>query len=372
MMKFMRFLFVLMPAIALAMPAFAQVRDLRLSDSQEPGSVIVFPKFVKGTVPIDNRATAPATEIEIGVTCPKGAVCPEHQAVKIRFHWVCPGAQTFNTKLICAESDFDVTATVWEKIVIVPDGTFAGVSNKTVPAAPCPAGYLIGWMINTSDQPIKFDALIGDAVLRMSGDAESGYGAIPIQADPALANGALIATVGGGLAFDGAPGHYQAVTGRVFGDVRYSNTTGPLSFNTTFLTLLTLDVISSRPNNPIFVPLNFYGGNPSALGNENILSTFTEFVCWTEQRIDVINLNLTTTLMGRKGVFESGPAVKFGFGGIIDNTGPVTLLGLVETVEGPTPGSAMRSYVTPLSNDSVPVGTCFLPSNVPYPCFFAE
>ena len=37
-------------ALALAAPAFAQVRPVTLSDSQEPGSVIVFPKFIQGTV----------------------------------------------------------------------------------------------------------------------------------------------------------------------------------------------------------------------------------------------------------------------------------------------------------------------------------
>ena len=42
----------LIPALALAVPAFApmpasaQTRDVRLSDSQQPGSVIIFPKFI--------------------------------------------------------------------------------------------------------------------------------------------------------------------------------------------------------------------------------------------------------------------------------------------------------------------------------------
>src|SRR5215831_4435150 len=77
------------PALALAAPAFAQVRDTKLSDSQEPGSVIVFPKFIRGTVALPEGGTAPRTEIEIGVVCPKRATCSEHQAVKIRLHWVC-------------------------------------------------------------------------------------------------------------------------------------------------------------------------------------------------------------------------------------------------------------------------------------------
>jgi hypothetical protein len=98
--------------------------------------------------------------------------------------------------------------------------------------------------------------------------------------------------------------------------------------------LLTLDVKSNRPNNPVFVDLDFFGGNPSAIGNENQLSTSTEFICWEEIPITSINPDLTTTLMGRKGVFVSDQAHKVGIFGIQDETGPTTLLGLGETLEG--------------------------------------
>jgi len=33
----------LVPALALAMPAYSQTRDPRLADNDEPGSVLVFP-----------------------------------------------------------------------------------------------------------------------------------------------------------------------------------------------------------------------------------------------------------------------------------------------------------------------------------------
>jgi hypothetical protein len=363
-----RRLLVLMPALALAMPALAQDRDPRLSDSQEPGSVIVFPKFITGTVALPEGGTAPATEIEVGIVCPVGATCPEHQSVKIRFHWVCPGDQSFPDKLICRETDFDVTASVNEKVVLVPNGagTSDGVGTRFVPPPPCPRGYLIGWVVNTSDRPIKFDGLIGDAVLRVSGTALGSYNAIPIQADPTLANGALITLVDGrlpdSLAFDGGTGHYQAVTGRIFGDVRYSNVTGPITFAATSITLLTLDTISNRPNFPTFVDLFFYGGFGSPIGVENVLSTFTEFVCWTEQRIDTdIEPALRTSVMGRKGVVISGPAEKVRWAGIDDYDGPVTLLGLIETSEGSVGAWPGRSYFTSVYNDSVPVPTEFEP-----------
>jgi hypothetical protein len=355
----------LVPALALAMPAFAQVRDTKLSDSQEPGSVIVFPKFIQGSVALPEGGAAPASEIEIGVVCPKGVICPEHEPVKIRFHWVCGTSEAdLAGSFFCHETDFDVTATVFEKIVLVPDGSFAGVSTKQVPAAFCPRGYLIGWMIRPSDdKPIKFDGLIGDAVLRESSTAQAAYPAIPIQADPALGSGALVTTNGNGaLMFDGAPGDYLAVTGRVLGDVRYDTQTGP-TFTRGSLTLLTLDVKSNRPNNPVFVDLDFFGGFGSFIGNENQLSTSTEFICWEEVFLTDIDPGLVTTVMGRKGVFASAPAEKVGIFGIQDETGPTTLLGLSETLEGPFPTApwSRASYYT-LLNDSVVVPTRFLPS----------
>ena len=328
----------LVPMLALAAPAFAQVRPLTLSDATEPGSVIVFPKFINGSVRLPEGAPAPATELEIGVICPKGVGCAEHQPVKIRFHWVCGTTEAnFAGSFICQETDFDVTGTVFEKIVLVADGTpqngyASGLPTKTVPRAPCTGGYLIGWVIDpASDTPIKFDGLIGDAVVRISGTALAGYNAIPIQADPSLANGAVVSTNGNGaLMFDGAPGHYQAVTGQVLGNVRNSGNAE------TFLTLLTLDVKSNRPNNPIFVDLDF---------------TSTEFICWGEVPISAINT----------GVFVSAPATKIGIFGVSDDTGPTTLLGLSETVEN----FGGRVFFNNLFNSSVPVPTHFLPTPSP-------
>src|SRR5262249_52407540 len=131
------------------------------------------------------------------------------------------------------------------------------------------------------DGPINFDGLIRGAVIPERRTPQAAHPAIPIQGDPAAASAtAITPNAKGGLHFDPAPHHYQAVTGKVYGDVRYSNrTTGPI-FNRGFLTLLTLDVKSNRPNNPVFVDLDFFGGFGSFIGNENQLSTATEFICW--------------------------------------------------------------------------------------------
>jgi hypothetical protein len=364
-MKCARFLLFLMPALALAIPAYADTREPALSDSQVPGSVIVFPKFVKGTVTLPEGGTAPKTEIEIGIVCPEGETCAEHESVKLLFHWVCPGDQSFPDKLICKETNFVVTMTVFEKIVLSPDGIFAGVTTRTVPAAPCDRGYLIGWVIRPSDdQPIKYDGLIGDAVIRAAGTALASYSAIPIQADPNMAHKAAIDDPGDALVFDGGKNHYLAVTSEAYGDIRYSSPEGSTgTVAAAYITLLTLDVLSNRPNNPVFVPLTFYGGFNSAIGVENPLSSFTEFVCWEQVRVeDAIHPSLTTTLMGRKGVVEFSQAKKEAWAGIVDHTGPVTLLGLIETMEGPAGRPAAREYITPLFNDGDVVPTCFVPA----------
>ena len=376
----------LVPALALAAPAFAQVRPTTLSDSQEPGSVIVFPKFIQGTVGLPEGPAAPISELEIGVVCPKGVICPEHEPIKIRFHWVCGTNEAdLAGSFVCKETDFDINATVYEKIVLTPNGETAGLytaglPTKFAPAPECPngGGYLIGWVISpTNDRPIKFDGLIGDAHLRPgspaggvgSPTALADYDAIPIQADPHLANGAAITTNGNGaLIFDGAAGHYQAVTGQVAGDVRYNNTTTGPTFTLGVLTLLTLDVKSNRPNNPVFVDLDFFGGNPSAIGNENQLSAATEFICWEEVSLTAISTDLITAQMGRKGVFVSDSATKVGLFGISDTTGPVSLLGLSEVLEGgvfPPVAPWPRASFTGLFNSSVPVPTKFLTTPSP-------
>jgi hypothetical protein len=383
-------------ALALAAPAFAA-----LTDSEEPGSVIVFPKFIQGAVSTPEGPLVPVTELKIGIVCPKGATCAQDEPITIEFHWVCgttEGAAT--TSFTCQETNFFVTATVFEKIVLTPNGETpgfyavagGGLPTKFAPAAACPqgGGYLIGWVVNPANlQPVKFDGLIGEADLRPGSPAAplnpfagsptalASYDAIPIQADPALATfpaaGSAITTVppfpapNGGLVFDGGAGHYAKVTGQVMGDVRYTNlTTGP-TFTLGVITLLTLDVLSNRPNNPVFVDLDFFGGNPSAIGNENQVSTSTEFICWEEIPITAITAggaNLQTFLMGREGVFVSDQAKKVGIQGVQDKTGPVTLLGLSETLEGgffPPVAAWPRATFSNLFNSSVGVKTTFVP-----------
>jgi hypothetical protein len=386
-MKFARFLLFLIPAIALAMPADA--RDPRLYDSQEPGSVIVFPKFLRGLVVVDG-VSLPQTEIEVGIVCPHHLVtnpdgtttlvnetCAEHQPVKMRFSWVCPAFQTMDSQ-ICRQNNFDVFGTVDGKIVFDPENlTILGSNSVNSAVPPCPMGYLIGWVINpANDQPVKFDGLIGDEVIREAPAMVSAFNAIPIQAADEFAvnnppgTTPIITTIDPftglpQLEFDGLDGHYKAVTHTVIGDVKFTNDPASGAFpirSTSFLTLLTLDVKSDFPNNPVIVNINWWNESnslsPTSPLFEKLLSTSLEFICWTEITLTDIDPNLTASQMGtRKGVFRSTQATKVPFGGVGDHTGPVTLLGLVETLEGPN--LVERSYFYPAFNNSDPVATEF-------------
>jgi len=349
----------------LVVPAIAMAEDTReLNDPSEPGSVIVFPKFLRGTVQTE-QGTLARTEIEISVTCPRGATCVDNQPVTLRAHWVCP-ADFFDSRtgvvVPCRETDFTVRTTVRGSVWFNPEGSSQAPSNvPNVPSAPCFGGYLIAWVVNNQGQPIKFDGLIGDAVIREQTGSASAYNAIPIQATSNLATGALVGLgARGSLAFDGVAGHYKAATGTVIGTVRYdrpaTETMGPIQ---TSLTLLTLDVRSNDFNFPTVVDLDFF------TSGEALLSTFTYFFCWQETRLIDINPVLTEAFMGRKGLVQSTPAEKVPLLGIADTAGPVTLLGLVETNEFvPIPGDGrplVRGYMYSLYNDSTPVQTFFVP-----------
>jgi len=69
-MQWLRIALVLLLALGLALPAMAQVRDPRLSDPQEPGSAIVFPKFIYNTGGSATIGGEARSEFEISVIPP--------------------------------------------------------------------------------------------------------------------------------------------------------------------------------------------------------------------------------------------------------------------------------------------------------------
>jgi hypothetical protein len=348
-MTSLRSLLLVLLSVGVATPVAAT-----LNDSERPGSVLVFPKFIRGTF-VDittGQAVHAVTEIEVSVVCPNGATCDANQEVRLRAEWVCP---------LCTESSFDLKTTVGGTLYFNPEGVtvLAGVvtaaafpsnATTTIPVPPCPRGYLIAWAVDGAGNPIKFDGLIGDAVIRegnvvFNGASARGYNAIPIQAADFLNTGDMTDGNGNGaLDFDGS--EYMEVTGKIFGTVKYENLVAVADRTTTDLTLLTLDVSSNRSNPVTNVGLNFF------TPDEQFVDTATSFTCWKEQRLTDINSGLTMQRMGRKGLVESTYAEQ--------NGAPVTLLGLVETLEG-TDGFVVRDYAYSLFNDGNPVPTTFLP-----------
>jgi hypothetical protein len=301
-------------SLATAMTAWAQPQ---LSDSQEPGSVLVFPLFETGAAMGGSVST-----FQISVACPTGASCTDGQDVDIRAHWVCPGSGFFN---VCQDRDF------------VLDTTVNGTVTFSPPALPCPRGYLIAWVVNESAPGvnIKFDGLTGNAVIRESSTAVTSYNAIPIQAVSGLATGA---TVPGSpaLNFNGTTA-YKAVTGVIIGNAKYDSAS-----NQTSLVLLTLDVHANRANSQTFADLVSFDRF------ESPLSSATSFTCWGESFLSDLGLN-----NGDYGLITSSPAVS-------PSGTPVTLLGLVITRE-PSAATTLRHYAYPLLNDSSAVATTFVP-----------
>src|SRR5688572_29428035 len=115
-----------------ATPAFATGSN----NSEAPGSVLIFHKFVRGTVDVGlTGLIAPRTEIEISVTCPKGAACAtKGEKVHMQAHWVCPpGSFDMVPEIdsvsngeflqpVCEEVDFPLQTTVNGTIYLNPEG----------------------------------------------------------------------------------------------------------------------------------------------------------------------------------------------------------------------------------------------------------
>jgi hypothetical protein len=163
----------------------------------------------------------------------------------------------------------------------------------------------------------------------------------------------------GGLKAGDGFAHYKALTGKLLGTVRYEReANGALGLGDieTHLTLLTLDVITQRPNYPTFVDLLFYNEE------EVLISTSHEFICWTQVELSDIDSNLEEDF-GKKGLFETTEATKIPIFGITDGEAPrsVNLLGIVEVIEFDTARrpKPQREYGYSLFNDGIPVPSTF-------------
>jgi hypothetical protein len=327
------------------------------------GSVLVFPKFIKGSTDGGLKS-----KFSITVRCPAGQVCADGTTVKLLARWVCPPvSQKLRHKLICKEIDFELLGTVNSTLVFGAPNRVTTLDEgaqtraQPIPAPPCKLGFLIVWVVSPDDadapEAIKFDGLFGNAVLRRGPGVAAEYAALAIKAGTALANGALTdVNQDGRLAFDGI--EYAQVTGQINGTVPLERTDPSIGRIETLLTLLTLDLISNRPNNPTFVDFHIEAGAS--------LSVSHEFVCWSEVRLIDVDSNLNQSLGVQAGL-ESGDAEKVAIAGVDDARGPVSLIGLVERLErapdSPSaPGAIIAGSASLLSNVGPGVPSSFEPN----------
>jgi hypothetical protein len=373
-MKAARLLIPMFSALLTDTPALAQLVTTDppgLADTAAPGSVLVWPKFVQRIVTVDPGAPGAAVEdkttIELGAVCPgadvgnpAGVLCQTDEPVRVRLNWVCPAATVGASGGICQATGFDVVFSVNGKATFNPSQNTGTGDNTVVPMSPCPTGYLIGWAVDDSDRPIKFNGLIGDAIQRNTPTDLQSESALAIQADPRLANAALVTTAPapGGLGYtlllDGQPGDYQMVSGQFEGDIRYSSDAAP-PFSDESIILLTLNLNSNLTNPATDVALDFYNEN------ETLTGTAVNFICWAQYQLTAIDPSLTVGSQGtRKGVVVSGQAVQFNQQtSQYDN---VTLLAVIQTTEGALSGVAnqIRSYVVRPASNSVPIPAQFV------------
>jgi hypothetical protein len=381
MKKHMLYVAMLTLALGLAMPATGHAWDTwGLNNSEQPGSVLVFPKFRFGTQITLNQGVVPNTEFEISVKCPTDFVCdattlPDYPNVKLKGHWVCEGDFGDDEPGICKESDFELNTTVNGTLYLTTEpladpvlGTpVTGVNQANglytkIPGPPCgDQAYLIFWVIDAGGNPIRFDGLIGDALVRRvlrQEDILESYNAVPIQGGDCFATGdRTAADTDGGLEFDGC--HYKMVTATIVATVRYEGPTyataaakltgldtGEIENR---LSLLTLDVLSNRRNEVTYVDFDFYRED------EFHHSSATTFVCYKTDQVANFDEFLTNSNMGRKGLMVGAAERQDG--------GPVTLIGLLEVLEDSF-DSSDRAYANELFNDGLPVPTTFVPNEV--------
>ena len=335
-MKAFRVLFFVVLALGLAAPAavWALPGSPTIFHPQEPGSVLVFHKFLRGFVHNGDGTQRPASAFEISLQCPPEGEFAASQCaiisstsliptIPIHAHWVCPGNPTApDGSRNCPDVDFILHLTINGTVWISPEGNLSG--TDVVPPPPCNKGFLILWVEFPVGTPISWNGLTGDAVLRRSDVTEvEAYTPVAIQA----VDVAGTSTSTGQLDFDGV--FYQELTSGISGTLHYED-----SNTQTFLTLLSLDIELANigSNSVINAAFNFYNAG------EKLTSVNTRFVCWEEVELTKINGGLTAWTQGSaKGLFTA------------HTTNGETLLGLIETREVIPPWSSgspdpFRSY----------------------------
>lgn len=337
-----------------------------VTDPGRSGSVLVFPKFVVG---LDVNGV-PRSSFEVSVVCPLGASCSPVTGVRIQGLWICPGTPATVTpqlKQICRGRDFMLqtaaNGTIWFNPENAPTARSPGANpapvspNQTpfVPPPDCDRGALVMWVVDAEARAISFNGLVGDAIVTEQG-ASSAYNALAIQAIPPA--GTVLAEADAALAFDDR--RYAAVAGHIAAPLRYES--GDLADTVeTRLTLLILTAWINRPNHLTRVDLHFF--------NENglVIRGATTFICWSEQRLTDINVNLTTSFGGagaKKGLVRmprTATLLEEGIGISPPGGFSVPVIGLVETILRDPVTGGVSSYGYSMYQNGPSVPACLHP-----------
>jgi hypothetical protein len=229
-------------------------------DSEQPGSVLVFPKFDITGDPTNPDRLETYIRICDVLEGPKG-----NDSVYIRYNFVCPGVKTFDP--FCRALDIERAL------------TFKGCVNIKVRDInpPCPQGFIVAYAENANQQPISYNYLIGSSlILQPAPQRAMATQAVAIQS--LLAPFVPTAAVQGPLQFDGQT--YAACGQDLFTDFR-----AVTNNKTSDLTLVTLDTIAGAQNDPTLVDIDFWNKY------EDKFSSSFEYVCWAEVPLAIAGVN---------------------------------------------------------------------------------
>jgi hypothetical protein len=351
-MKWLRLLFFVVLALGVA-PAAVGAQDFK-NHSLEPGSVLIFPEFLTGTVDSGDGTRLPRSAFEISVVCPPGtpvsdpfctnALTGKPATVFLRAKWVCPPDPADPDLRFCAEKDFTLTTTVNGTLFINPEnipGTgVAQTGPDPVVAHPvCPQGFFIVWVVKdlTGLEPENFNGLLGDAVLRPT-DATHvvAYNAVAISTalNSEITGSPVVDSSKDDLQFDGAG--YRELYDRIFGTVRFDDATFGIQ---TFITLVALDIrAGTNDSDTNFVHFDFYNEN------EDVTSADVNVICFKEVSLSN-DLNITAqNIQGVKGLVK------------VFNTSGHPIVGIIRTQELiPTTNGFLRGYAYSMYDDRTEV-----------------
>lgn len=253
-------------------PSVVFSQEVPVLSDNVPGSFLVFPKF-------DIRGTN-ETQLRI--------VNTDDDSIDVKLNYVCPGVKHVNE--FCATLDTRIAFTPFQtRIIDVRDQH-----------PPCNQGFVVAYTVkpanlldvdgrsNAIPTPVSYNHMIGSFHL-YEGRRHETYNAIAIQSPQR--EHAVLGNEAGQLSFGGdiSSTDYYALPSQLYTDFRAVTTD---LVEGSRLALLTLDVLAGMQNPAAVAFINFWNSA------EVPFSTSVEFICWTEQQLNAIDLNFFEDNLG--------------------------------------------------------------------------